>query len=145
MIGDSPSRGAYLLSSSSTTNSSGLAVPGLLLAVERASQRDTDDEALGAVGQVVQVDDGDLRVVGLDAVAGALGHVGPHDPVERALRREQPAHERVHRAESGRRAGPDRPFDLVGDLGDDELDEVAVGAERLRRRCATRRRSAAAP
>ena len=47
--------------------------PGLLLAVERAAQRDADDEALGAVGEVVQVDDRDLRVVGLDAVARALG------------------------------------------------------------------------
>ena len=39
LIGLEPSRGAYLFSSSSTTNSSGRAVPGALLVVERLAQR----------------------------------------------------------------------------------------------------------
>ena len=60
LIGESPSRGAYLLSSSSTTNSSGRAEPDCFLLVERRANRDADDEALGAVVQVVEVDDRDL-------------------------------------------------------------------------------------
>ena len=43
-------------------------VPVCSLRSNARAQRDADDEALGAVGEVVQVDDGDLRVVGLDAV-----------------------------------------------------------------------------
>ena len=132
LIGESPSRGAYLLSSSSTTNSSGLRAARLFLAVERGAQRDADDEALGPVGEVVQVDDGDLRVVGLDAVAGRFGDVGAHEPVERALRRQQPAHERVDRAHAGGRAGPLAALELVVALhllDDHEVDELAVGAQ----------------
>ena len=146
LIGESPSRGAYLFSSSSTTNSSGLAEPGLLLAVERAAQRDADDEALGAVGEVVQVDDGDLRVVGLDAVAARARATSA-----RTMRSSARCDESSRRtnaltvpspvaapAHTGRST-------LVGDLGDDEVDEVAVGAQRLCRRSATRRRRPAAP
>ena len=61
LIGLVPSRGAYLFSSSSTTKSSGRAARCLLL-LERAPERDADDEPLRAVGQVVDVDHGDLRV-----------------------------------------------------------------------------------
>ena len=79
----------------------------------------------------MQVDDRDLRVVGLDAVPLALGDVGPDDAVERPLRRQQPTHERVDGAEPGRGTRPHRPLVLVGHLGDDEVDEIAVRAQRL--------------
>ena len=85
MIGELPSRGAYLFSSSSTTNMSGRGEPALLLVLERLLQGDADDEALGPVVQVVQVDHGDLRVGGADAVHRAAGDVGAHERRQPAL------------------------------------------------------------
>ena len=83
LIGLEPSRGAYLFSSSSTTNSSGLAVPAFSLRSNSVLQRHADHEPLRPVGQVVQVDHGDLGALGgVDAVrpaggAGRRGSAGP--------------------------------------------------------------------
>ncbi len=69
LIGLEPSRGAYLFSSSIIVNSSP-AGAGRLLARGLRGQHHADDEPLRALGQVVQVDDGDLLVLGGHAPAG---------------------------------------------------------------------------
>ena len=43
-------------------------MPGASLLVERLAQHDADDEALGPVVEVVEVDDGDLLRVEVDGV-----------------------------------------------------------------------------
>ena len=107
---------------------------GALLVVERAAQRDADDESLRAVVEVVEVDDGDLRG-GVDAMAQERvgGDVGAHEARQRTLRRQQSADERVDRARPCDGAGPRRPHHrvVVGDPVDEEGDEIAVGAQRL--------------
>ena len=60
LIGPLPSRGAYLLSSSSTTKTSGRAVPSALLLLEHALEDRAHHEALGPVVERVDVHDAHL-------------------------------------------------------------------------------------
>ena len=78
LIGELPSRGAYLFSSSIMVNSSPPG-PGVLLARGLRGQHHADHEALRALVQVVQVHDGDLLVLGGDAAPRAAGQVGADD------------------------------------------------------------------
>ena len=83
--------------------------PGLaraLLALEGLAQDDADDEALGPVVEVVEVDDGDLGPVEVDGVArSGSGDVGPHEVLHVVDGAVQPADEGVDRA---RRRWPGR-------------------------------------
>ena len=75
LIGLHPSRGAYLLSSSRTRNTSGRGVPGRLLGLEQLLDDDADDEPLGAVVEVVDVDHADLVRLPVDPVRLDVGGV----------------------------------------------------------------------
>ena len=68
------------------------------LAGELAPQRDADDEPLRPVGQVVQVDDGDLGAGGGDGPLAAVRQVAADDRVERLDRRAEPAQQGVDAA-----------------------------------------------
>ena len=110
LIGEEPSRGAYLLSSSRTTKSSGLAVPAFSLRSNSLLQRHADHEALRPVRQVVQVDHGDLGALGgVDRVRAAGGQVAPDQPAQVLLAADQPAGERVDGAQADRAARPVAP------------------------------------
>ncbi len=109
-----------------------LVLPGALLVVERPAQGDADDEPLRTVVEVVEIDDGDLRGC-IDPVSQQRvgGDVGADDPSEGTLRRQQPPDERVDGAHARGRSGPVLFEVVVGDSPHDELDEVAIGAQRL--------------
>ncbi len=129
LIGDEPSRGAYLLSSSSTTNVSGRGGAALLLGLELPLQRDADDEALSPVVEVVQVDDSDLGVGGGDGVHGPPGHVGAHERRQPGPRGQEAADEGVDRAYPDGATGPLEGGLVVAHPVDDEVDQVLVGAQ----------------
>ena len=99
------------------------------MSLELPAQDDADDEALGPVVEVVQVDDGDLGVVD-DAVARRVGHVGADEVLDVAHRPGQPADERVDRALPDGATGPALTFVVVVavDLVVDEVDQLAEGA-----------------
>ena len=72
----------------------GRADAGPLLGVERSPQQHADDEALGAVVEVVDVDDRHLMVE-RDRVLIGTGHIGAHEVAEMSGGAVQPAEERV--------------------------------------------------
>ncbi len=110
-------------------------------------EADADDEALGPVVEVVEVDDGDLRVRRADLDRGRpRSFTSAADQMaERTLRRAQPADERVHRAR--RRGRPRRVLAgaLVLDAVADEVDKLAERRDRVARRSTTCRRRRGAP
>ena len=80
----------------------------------------------------MQVDDGELLVLGGDAAARrppGLGarQVGADDAGQRTQRRAEPPGERVDRARAGDRPGPVLAGVLVGEPVDDQVDQVLVG------------------
>ena len=123
MIGLEPSRGAYLLSSSSTTNCNGRATPAAFLALERLAQHDADDEALGAVVEVVDVDDGHLVRSKSTRLASA------------ARCRDVGADERLEVADATRAAGATNALTVPAPMArpPQKSAAVLVGIERGRR------------
>ena len=101
LSGPVPSRGAYLLSSSSTMTDSGSRWPGVLLLLERLVQQGADDEALRLVVQRLDRHDGDRG----RARSIRCGLARAHEMSEPGRRRVQAAHERGDRA----RLHPRRP------------------------------------
>jgi len=81
--------------------------------------------------QVVQVDDGELLVLGGDTAARPRGEVSADDRAQRPKRRAQPADERVDCAGPCDRAGPVRAAVLIGQPVDDEIDQFLVGGQHL--------------
>src|SRR5918996_2044414 len=103
--------------------------PGLaraFLALECAPHDHADDEALGAVGEVVKVDDSDL-LVELHAVTGCTGDVAADDAPQGLHRAVQTAYERVDRSGPDHGPGPI----LLLDLARDEPGKLREGANLL--------------
>src|SRR5918996_3720537 len=96
------------------------------LALERAPHDHTYDEALGAVGEVVKVDDRDL-LVELYAVTGSARDVTADDPPQRLHRAVQTAYERVDGPGPDHGPGPV----LLLDLARDEPGKLCEGANLL--------------
>ena len=100
LIGESPSRGRVLVELVEHDEQQRLA-PCPVCSLSSNARRNVTPttKRLARSCEVVQVDDRDLRVGGLDAVpARASATSARTSAVERALRRQQPAHERVDRA-----------------------------------------------
>ena len=140
LIGESPSRGAYLLSSSSTTNSIGSRVAGLLRG-EGLREQGADHEPLGEVVEPGEVHHRDGRLVlGRRSARDRLG-VRAHEPAQPPGRALQPADEGLDRPGGGA-AGPGAGAVLVVELGDQPVDQPVEVVEGARGQLARRARRA---
>ena len=81
LMGLEPSRGAYLFNSSRTTNSNGRWTPARSFSSKGAAQGHADDEALGAIVQIVDVHDSHLGLA-VNAVTLGVGNVSSDEVLE---------------------------------------------------------------
>ena len=105
--------------------------PRLLLGVEGTPDRHADNEALPPVGEVVEVDDGDLGLGGGDAVFRTHRDIGANQWPESTLGSEKASDEGIRRAGTDRGARPMRSCAVVAQPLDNEINELAVGAKHL--------------
>ena len=87
---------------------------GALFGIERTPKQHADHEALGAVVEVVDVDDRDLMIERHRVLVGS-GHIGSHQVLDVARRTVQPAQERVDGAHRDGPAGPRTELAVVGE------------------------------
>ena len=102
-----------------------------LLARRLGREHDAHHEALGALGEVVQVDDRDLPALGGHPPRRGVRQVTAHDAAQRLQRRTQSPQEGVDRAGAGDRARPVAAGLVVAEAFGDELDQRVVGAQDL--------------